>query len=252
MNYKSIVNKIMSADMKKAGFSFSVLGTNHFYFENGDGTRQVLIDTERYGPRELRFAYQATGKHHFRFYLNNLDPAFCPVAKQTYETKEELVFYLESVTRETIQIILPYLDVMEDNYVEYEEPLSQQMFLNLQERISRFQKAWGFSLQYEAAQLKKLDAIMDSMRSTISARKEDFYRHKEEFLDLSACYGELLNAKSHTPGNWVRKESNPGHFEYVVGPTRYNPLWRAMFAWNFGPEVAQYSLQGYNLKVEVI
>lgn len=126
MNYKSIVNKIMSADMKKAGFSFSVLGTNHFYFENGDGTRQVLIDTERYGPRELRFAYQATGKHHFRFYLNNLDPAFCPVAKQTYETKEELVFYLESVTRETIQIILPYLDVMEDNYVEYEEPLSQQ------------------------------------------------------------------------------------------------------------------------------
>lgn len=250
MNYRSILKKIMSADMQRAGFSFCVLSKNDFCFKNENGTRHVLIDTERYGPHKLRFAYQATGKHYFQFYLRDLDPVFCPVANQTYETKEELIFYLENLTRDTIQIILPYLDVMEENYVEYEESFSQQMGLNFQERISRFQKKWDFDLKYDEAHRMKLDAIMDSMRTTISARKQDFYRHKEEFLDLSACYGELLNIEENTPRRWVRKESTPGHFEYVVGPTQYNPLWRAMFAWNFGPEVAQYSLQGYHLKVE--
>lgn len=140
MNYRSILKKIMSADMQRAGFSFCVLSKNDFCFKNENGTRHVLIDTERYGPHKLRFAYQATGKHYFQFYLRYLDPVFCPVANQTYETKEELIFYLENLTRDTIQIILPYLDVMEENYVEYEESFSQQMGLNFQERISRFQK----------------------------------------------------------------------------------------------------------------
>ena len=251
MNYRSILRKIMSPDMKRAGFSFFVLSKNDFCFKNENGTRHVLIDTERYGPHKLRFAYQVFGKHYFRFYLEDLDPMFCPVADQTYETMEELIFYLENLTRDTIQIILPYLDVMEENYVEYEESFSQQMGLNFQERISRFQKKWDFALKYDEVHRMKLDAIMDSMRTTISARKQDFYRHKEEFLDLSACYGELLNVGDDTPGQWTRKESTPGHFEYVVGPTKYNPLWRAMFAWNFGPEVALYSLQGRHFKVEV-
>lgn len=251
MNYRSIIRKIMSPDMKKAGFSFCVSSKNDFCFKNEDGTRNVLIDTERYGPHKLRFAYQVFGKHYFRFYLEDLDPAFCPVANQTYETMEELIFYLENITWDTIRIILPYLDVMEENYVEYEESFSQQMGLNFQERIFRFQEKWGFDLKYDEAHRMKLDAIMDSMRTTISARKQDFYRHKEEFLDLSACYGELLNVGDDTPGQWARKESTPGHFEYVVGPTKYNPLWRAMFAWNFGPEVALYSLQGRHFKVEV-
>lgn len=250
MKYKSVLNKIMSADMEKSGFLFSALSTNNFCFQNESGTQQVLIDTEKHGPRTLRFAYQVTGKHYFRFYLKHLNPAFCPVADQTYETKEELEDYLTNVTRDTTRIILPYLNIMEENYVEYEESLSQHMFLNLQERICRFRKEYNFSLQYDVVQLKKLDVIMDSMRSTISDRKKDFYLHEEEFLDLSAYYGELLNVKSHTPGNWVRKGAEPGQFEYVVGPTQYNPLWRTLFAWNFGPEVAQYSLQGYHLKVK--
>ena len=250
MNYKGIICEVMLKGMGEEGFSFSTLGKNTLCFQNEDRTRQVLIDTERYGLHKLRFAYQVTGKHIFRFYLNYLDPSFCPVAKQTYETKEELAFYLESVMRDTTQIILPYLDVMDNNYVEYDESLSSKMSINLWERISRFRRVWDFSMRYEPAQLKKLDTIMDSMRSAISFRKEDFYRHLEELLDLSACYGELLNSESHTPRNWAKKESSPGHFEYVVGPTQYNPLWRVMYAWNFGPEIAQYSLQGYHLKVE--
>lgn len=251
MNYKSILSKIMAPEMEKAGFTFSILSTNNFCFQNGNQTRQVLIDTERYAHRNLRFAYQVTGQHNFRFYLKHLDPAFCPAANQTYESREGLTTYLECVTRDTIQIILPYLDTMEENYIEYDDSLSLQMALDIQARIKRFREKWKIDLLYDPACLKKLDVIMDTMRTTISSRKADFKRHQEDFLDLTAFYGELLNAESGTAGMWTWSEVDPGHPEYVVGPTRYNPLRRTIFAWNFGPEVAQYSLQGYHLKVEV-
>ena len=88
------------------------------------------------------------------------------------------------------------------------------------------------------------------LRTAAVRRREDFQRHREEILDLAAFYGELLNDEEETPGLWGWREVEPGHPEYVVGPRRYNPLRRAMLAWNFGPEVAAYSLQGYHLKVE--
>ena len=251
MNYRFSLKHFMLPALEKAGFSFSVIGKNDFCFKNKIGTRQILVDTGRFYPHALRIAYQVTGQCYFRFMLNEIDPQFFPVANETYRTEEDLAEYLQKVARGTVQIILPYLDIMEENYIEYDDSLSLQMAFDIQARIKRFREKWKIDLLHDPVCLKKLDTIMDTMRTTISNRKADFKRHQEEFLDLTAFYGELLNAESETAGMWTWREVDPGHPEYVVGPTRYNPLRRTILAWNFGPEVAQYSLQGYHLKVEV-
>ena len=250
MNYKSSIQKVMAPALEQAGFSFLAIGYNHFRFANGSETQEIVIDTARYGVRNLRFAYHGTGERRFWFGLEDLDPQFCPAAGMEYRTREELIPYLRQVTEDTVRILLPYLDAMVENHVAYTDVLSREMARDIQERIKRAQAQWGLALEYGPDQLRRLDAAMDALRTAAVRRREDFQRHREEILDLAAFYGELLNDEEETPGLWGWREVEPGHPEYVVGPRRYNPLRRAMLAWNFGPEVAAYSLQGYHLKVE--
>ena len=112
MNYKSPIQKVMAPAMEQAGFSFLAIGYNHFCFANGSETQEIVIDTARYGVRNLRFAYHGTGERRFWFGLEDLDPQFCPAAGMEYRTREELIPYLRQVTEDTVRILLPYLDAM--------------------------------------------------------------------------------------------------------------------------------------------
>ena len=202
MNYKSPIQKVMAPAMEQAGFSFLAIGYNHFRFANGSETQEIVIDTARYGVRNLRFAYHGTGERRFWFGLEDLDPQFCPAAGMEYRTREELIPYLRQVTEDTVRILLPYLDAMVENYVAYTDVLSREMARDIQERIKRAQAQWGLALEYGPDQLRRLDAAMDALRTAAVRRREDFQRHREEILDLAAFYGELLNDEEETPGLW--------------------------------------------------
>ena len=172
MNYKSPIQKVMVPAMEQAGFSFLAIGYNHFCFANGSETQEIVIDTARYGVRNLRFAYHGTGERRFWFGLEDLDPQFCPAAGMEYRTREELIPYLRQVTEDTVRILLPYLDAMVENYVAYTDVLSREMARDIQERIKRAQAQWGLALEYGPDQLRRLDAAMDALRTAAVRRRE--------------------------------------------------------------------------------
>jgi len=251
MQLKSSITKILVPPLEKCGFSFLVLGASDYCLQNSDQSRYIRIDTERYPPKRLRFAFQMSGRCSFRLKLNDFDPQFCAAANMHYQTNEELAHYLEAVQSAIITTILPYLDAMEENFVEYQDAFSQRLSCDTSVRAERCMEKWNLSLTPDSSTPRQLDKIMDSMKSEPWSRKREFFENEEEIIDLSACYGIWRSLKAGVPASWKWREVTKGCPEFVIASDCYNPLMRVLDAWNFGTEVASYALQGYHSRVEM-
>lgn len=191
----------------------------------------------------LRITFETRGgENDLVVVLHELDPQFCPSSKMTYTTQVELEECVEAAARDGVNIILPYLDALEPNYIAPTEELRARMRTAPQERAARFAEKWSMKL-WDKYALNRLNDILDTMRTDVNHRKEAFEKHEEEFLDLAAYFvGTDCIKKPDEPWEWREFPEGSGRF---ILPDGQDSLFRPLKAWNYGREVETARIKGW-------
>lgn len=234
---------------EKYGFFPSVMGPKEYVFSNYDNTRAIFFDRDKFPPRKLRVCYSVKGETSFMLQLSNFKPGFLKMGLEYYSSEQELETFLNDMAHSTVEVVLPYLDAMEENYVFDTFEMSMALSKDTETRITRFADKWGLTKEPTRENLVSLDEILDSMKTTVHNRKEDFEKHESQIIDLSAYFGELIAKDGGKSGQWLWREISEGLERYVIEAMGYDPLSRVVHAWNFGTEVTNYSLGGFPLRM---
>jgi hypothetical protein len=247
MYIQRALKKVAVPALSKLGYTMEKLGGSSYAFMKADQTRGIIIDTESYPPKKLRFCFYVYGERPFFLELSNFKPQFCPVSALTYQTQEELEVYLSQVVQAAETTILPFLDAMADNVVTETTEMSRKLSENTAQRARRFAAAWNLKMESTKENLIRLDDIMKSMKTVPEKRKEDFIRQEEEIIDLAAYFGELIAINRGMPGRWMWRGIDEGDPQFVIEYHSYDPLERVIHAWNFGEEAITYALKSHPL-----
>lgn len=198
------------------------------YFRNKDGTRLIFFSYDWKLLHRLRITFETRGgENDLVVVLHELDPQFCPSSKMTYTTQVELEECVEAAARDGVNIILPYLDVLEQNYIPNTKELEEKIKNDPQKRAARFAKKWSMKL-WDKYALNRLNDILDTMRTDVSHRKEAFEKHEEEFLDLAAYYiGTACITNPDETWDWREYPEGSGIFQLPKGGA---PLFRPLKA----------------------
>lgn len=247
MRIKPLVKKYMVPAFQAEGLTFEELGRADYCFSSPGLEDVISIDTPGTGPRKMRVEYMANGAHSFRFGLDYLKPSFSKVGFRNYTTQEELEQYIQDITEETVRTILPYMRAMREQGVEETCDQSKALAENTELRARRFAETWSLSNdKYDRRNAHRLDEIIAQWQTTVSHRREDFYAHEDEIIDMAAYVGWLMTKKP-TSKNWVKewywREVTPGWPEYTV--RGYDPLMRTVSAWNHGGEIINCSFEKF-------
>ena len=212
------------------------------YFRNKDGTRLIFFSYDWKLLHRLRITFETRGGENMVGVTHHeLSRTFCPSSRMTYTTQEELEEYVEAAARDGVNIILPYLDALEPNYIAPTEELRARMRTAPQERAARFAEKWSMKL-WDKYALNRLNDILDTMRTDVNHRKEAFEKHEEEFLDLAAYFvGTDCIKKPDEPWEWREFPEGSGMF---ILPDGRDPLFRPLKAWNYGREVETARIRG--------
>ena len=213
------------------------------YFENEDGTRLISFSYDWMLLNRLRITFETRGgENDLVVVLHELDPQFCPSSKMTYTTQVELEECVEAAARDGVNIILPYLDALEPNYIPNTRELEEKIKNDPQKRAARFAEKWSMKL-WDKYALNRLNDILDTMRTDVSHRKEAFEKHEEEFLDLAAYYiGTACITNPDETWDWREYPEGSGIFQLPKGGA---PLFRPLKAWNYGREVETARIRGW-------
>ncbi len=237
MKLRSAVTKIIAPMLAEAGYSLNMPGSGDYRFSNGSATRRIEFDHDKYAKKEVRVHFQVwsgTGSSVAMFYLHYLKPDFFPPISE--ETDED---YLRRLTGQIISIVIPYMDLLERNEIHVTRDMHEDLARDTGARARRFAKQYGLSLNYDEHG-KTLDDILWSMQPDIQRRKEDFFDHFQDILDLTAYAGECMNIRGGTPGRWYWREP----YGYCIEAQGYDILRRVTEAWQAGREILNYALQG--------
>lgn len=218
---------------------------NYVFYRN-DGLRTAIISKEKGLPTPIAVDYLVLGEHRFNLQLKYLDPDFFPASKMILQEMDISVF-LKELVKESIEILFPYLDIMENNVVTSTFQMSKMLSEHTELRAVRFAENWNLTLTPERKNIEVLDKVMDSMRTDIQLRREDFFKNEDKIIDLAAYFGKLLSISNGLPDQWYWRELSEGYSRYVVKAQSYDPLLRVIHAWNFGPEVINYALKRFPL-----
>ncbi len=203
-------------------------------FLNKDRTRIICFCYDRYLHRRLLITFEARGgKENIVVTHHDLKREFCPSTRMTYTTQEELEEYVEAVARDGVNIILPYLDALEINYIPATEELEAKLRDHPQERAARFAEKWSMKM-WDKYDLDRLNDILDTMRTDVNRRKADFEKHEEDFLDLAAYYVGT-NCIQNPDEPWEWREFPEGSGKFIL-PDGRDPLFVPLRVWNFGRE----------------
>lgn len=243
MKIKTVLMERMAPVLENYGYTMEVLGRLHYAFSTKNDSRVINIDTQRLFPNMLRFYYNVNGKNSFILNLNDFNAEFCYVSQLTYSNHEELEHYIDEVTKATVTIINPYLDIMEENYVTRMPEMYVALAESTGHRAREFAHRWNLSMEPRQENIKKLNDIMSNMKKNISKRKEEFFLNKDELINLTAYYGELMSIEWDKPGCWEWRKIAENRIFYAVQANGYDVLGRIIWAWNFGSET--YGLKGF-------
>lgn len=247
MRVKSAIIKKAVPALNNYGFTFQMPGRSDYLFMKGDGTQSISITMGRFNPKKIKVTYNVYCTSPFSLELGSLNTEFCPASGMTYSTQEELELYIEEVINDSLNIILPFLRIMENNRVFNSYELSRELSIGTTERVKRACSKWNLSQMPSRENLKRLDIIMNGMRTDTACRKDDFYKNKSDIIDLAAYFGELLAISRGMPGQWGWHELSKGSPRFVIQANSYDPLERLIAAWNFGLESFVYSIGRFPL-----
>jgi hypothetical protein len=245
MKIKTVLTERMAPVLEKYGYNMKVKGRLNYVFSTKNNYRVIDIDTHSPFLNTLRFDYYANGKNSLILSLHNFNAEFCYASQLRYSNHEELEHYIDEVTRATVAIINPYLDIMEENYVSSTFEMYKKLSENTSSRAQEFADKWHLSMEPEHENLKKLNSIMNGMKKNISRRKEEFLENEEEIINLCAYYGELITIHEELPGRWMWIDITETLKNFVVETRGYNPLSRTLSAWNFGSEGDFYGFKSF-------
>lgn len=236
MKIKTVLMERMAPVLENYGYTMEEMGRLHYAFSTKNDSRVINISTQRLFPNKLRFDYYVNGKNSFMLNLDNFNAEFCYASQLTYNNHEELENYIDEVTKATVTIINPYLDIMEENYVTSSFEMYKRLSENTSHRAKEFAHKWNLPMEPEHENLKKLNSIMNGMKKNISRRKEEFLENEEEIINMSAYYGELIAIRGELPGRWMWIDLSETVKSFVVETRGYDSLERTISAWNFGSE----------------
>lgn len=247
MRMKPLIKKYMIPALREEGLSFEELSRANYCFSNPELTEIISIDTPSIGPRKMRVEYIASGAHSFRFQLSKVRPNFCKVGFRDYTTQEELEQYIKDITEETVRTILPYIRIMREQGVNETDEQCKALAENTQVRARRFAERWNLNCDKRNRQNRcRMDEIIAQWQTTLPHRREDFYTHEDEIIDMAAYLGWLMMKDPLNPdweNDWYWREIAPGHPEFTV--RGYDPLCRTISAWNHGGEIYNCSLEAF-------
>ena len=237
MRIKPLIMKVIRPALESEGFEL-VEDKYEYVFSKPDKSQVISFDTEKYQPKKLRATFFVHKPHMFLFYYSLLDPGFCPSARSTYTTQQELDVYVAQMTQAIQEIILPYMNIMAENMVEKTCSMEQKLAQNTAERGERFSKRWELNMNCEdRSNLYKLEDIIRQFQTEIQYRRRDFFAHEEELIDMAAYFGGLHSLKvSDDPyANWYWRTVSETPF--YADARGYDILDRVLAAWNCGREV---------------
>lgn len=249
MKFKTAIKKIIAPALEKCGFSTDYTHNGCCAFYAPDESMQIEFDITKYSPKRLRTFYTVyTVSNEVAFRLNSqyLKPEFCPRYIVDYSTQEEFEQYLEELKNSIVELILPYMETMKQNYVLCTYAMNQSLAVNTAARARRFANKWGCSFDPHRKNLVRLDEVLEVLRPAPTYRREAFQLHEDEIIDMASYFGELLTHAYGVPGQWYWREIS-GNSYYVIKPYGYDPLERTICAWNCGHESYNFDFGKYPL-----
>lgn len=244
MNLKPLITKLVTPRMREVGYLLAPGGGGSYTFTNEGTTRVITFDHEKYLPKKLRVHFQMVPpdrKNVIPFYVGFLNPNFFPPIKvEQYSDDSQ---YVHALLEQMINIVLPYMDILEKNVVNCNAEMYQSLSTDTFSRAERFASKWKLSLEPDEVH-GELDAILCSMQPHIWERKIDFFKHLSDIIDLAAYLGEVLNFREGTPRQWCWRELSSTERFFAIQATGYDVLSRVISAWNAGQEITNYSLAG--------
>lgn len=238
MKLSPAISKIIAPMFEEVGYSLYVLGRGDYVFQNGELTRNISFDHDKYAKKEVRVHFMAKSKFSsyggIMFYLQYLKPDFFPPIPKQDDNE-----YLRDLTAQIISIVLPYMDLLVGNQVRLTRDMYEDLSQDTEERAQRFAKKFGLSPEYNEHG-QAVDEILWSMQPDIQRRRESFYENLQDVLDLAAYAGECLNLKNGSVGQWYWDDRDC----YCIRALGYDVLNRVVEAWAAGREIINYSLKG--------
>jgi hypothetical protein len=227
-------------------------GVANYTFCNQEHTKTIAFDLDKYMKRWIRVHFQIffpLERDMLSFNLEYLKPELFPKINVVYETQEELDATLILLTDKIIEIIIPFMDVIQKNAVFQTLEMHEELAKGTIERAERFAEKWDLPLSTEPDMLH-LDRVMDGLRKDVSQRKNDFYRNQGEIIDMAAYLGELMNIQENVPHQWYWRKLSDSDSErfYATKAQGFDVLSRVIAAWNLGVEVMNYSFRYFPVR----
>ena len=246
MRHKTLIKKLVAPRLQEQGFELLSYPPEYFFIREDAIERiQIFYDFSRGSPMELSISLHIKDYHCVLFRRRELKQNFVkPVEKPIVTIKGDDERFINELTDQVVSIILPYLEQVSLLEIRPTLDMYEALACNTLLRAERFAAKWGLPMHLEWAQ-GRVDQIIYDMQSDIEHRETDFYKHKEELLDLTAYVGEQWNLRSNVPSQWIWRE-NPysKKQEFIISGQNYDVLNRVISAWKYGREADDKSLRG--------
>lgn len=234
MKLKAAIASIIAPMLEHVGYRLKISGPCEYLFLNQDGTRRINFDHNKYAKREVRvhFWLRTQVQHSVTsFYLSHLRTNFFPSIDKEDDNK-----YLLQLTEQIISIVIPYMDVLEQNEIVLTQNMYDELATDPVTQAKMFAEKYRLPQDF-SAHGKMIEPILWAMQSGMQHRRDDFYNNLGKIINLAAYAGECMRRYNRTQWEW-----NEEHSQYGIG--RYDILDRVAAAWTAGPEIINYGLTG--------
>lgn len=255
MQVKAAIKRIVVPELQQHGFTISGDFGPTYGFRSKDNSMTVVLELEKFWPKKLRVFYRFRSDEPVResppaLELKYFKPTFCHAQEGlSYQTQEELNSFLILLVEDTINIVIPYMQIMQKNYVASTYAMVQKLASMPRQRAERFSERHGLPIEPKKDMLRQLDSILDSMKKDIHCRKTEFYENEDDIIDMAAYFGELICKHEEVSSLWTWRNIY-GTPLFGAGKTKFDPLRRVLMAWNFGSETTNASLQSYPISYQ--
>jgi len=230
--------------LKSQGFVLAHSSTGCYDFRNTDGSRLIRYDFPPFERLKLRISFSVIGKNKFSLEMDE----FKRIYDGSYSDQKGLDHLLLQATSDIIDILLPYLSLLDDAYIQAAPNLYSAFSISPVDRAHAFADKFGYSISPDISYSFLKPFMKFICPCDPCARKEKFGHVQDDILGCAAFIGECLKTQrealhwgwSETPEYSARtlERFQPlRQFGLILhqGQTRleFDTLSRTLYEWNF-------------------
>ena len=259
MNMKSIILKEVEPVLSAKGYYCRNMAPRDYTFSDINNTRTISFCLAPHMPKQLIVRYFVRGKSRFSLELNQFSSEY----NGFYNSQAELMLLVKQAIKVTTQIVLPYINIMEEVYFEPSEDLYKDLSYNTRKRAEIFSLKYHLPICLQKTNFYEIDKIIKELRpKDLILQRAVFMANKEILLNIAAYLGEILllaDPKCHW--GWRQLKDVSFRVMHIINDYQQyglilsskdtalavDPLGRLVLAWNFA-ELNGYEISKFPLK----